>query len=954
MPSHDAPFTSGEQAERSNSPNYSDKGKGVSMPMPIRTSTIIHDLFDVSLSNTSPSQAPSSFSPSDFSSFSPSSFAFSFPSSSSSSYKTSLASPISDLFGEGRSFDNDGETRSGKGKGREMPPVLPPLTFCPTEMGEGNPPWVTFEDPNPSSSFNSPVGSSIAAESSSVRPSPPIVNFNVADGIASSASSSEDLFHAPLRCNMNAASDFIVEQARPSHPHRPQSYLARKLAFGRNSTPTPSRPTSPPSGVGVAPPESRGDDTIVLGGNGRGLWYTAPKVDESPTIVSRPPPPIPPLPLVVTPSRPTSPRLLKHKGRSQSEPLPFSVLDYVPISCTDLFEPLPLFIKNYFGDILPREIHLHILRSFVEIYIDDHRRAVESGRWSVYRASASRNQWVGRDKGVRELVKLSRVSKSWRTAVYDGQLWIDLDLHGLPRLPQHVTQRIAQTGGPFIQRLNLAGHAHIEPEHLIDITDSLCLTVPYDSSAYTQLTSINLQGCTNLTTQSLHRLLIRSRNLETLILKGLGCVTNTTCEILAAYCPRLTSLNLSRCPNMDASGIGFMAKSALARQQHLQLKELRLSGLKYTTESMMQALGCATPLLEVLDLSYARQLRNAALEAFVACDDDDDEMESDTVVVSARDLGRDTGSDTGPGRYRRRITRLRHLNLSFCPLLTDTACANLSHSIPRLEFLELAGIGSDMREAGLIRLLERTPFIKRLDLEDASDLTDTFLAAITPVPDKPTSTSTSPTSTPTEDDPQPGYVLQQLIVSYASQLSDDALLNLIRNCPQLTVLEVDNTRIGSAVFREFVRLSKERQLKNAKIAAVDCRGIGESVVKELTGSTRPRRGWRAYAARKLCYLDGRDGNEEDLKIGQDECDEGRVVVKTFYSWQTVDAVKANREKRRKANSRRAVSTSSGREDEDGGGGSGGRTRWWSPGGRRSGRTSPPVMTDIPNEGCRTM
>jgi hypothetical protein len=53
---------------------------------------------------------------------------------------------------------------------------------------------------------------------------------------------------------------------------------------------------------------------------------------------------------------------------------------------------------------------------------------------------------------------------------------------------------------------------------------------------------------------------------------------------------------------------------------------------------------------------------------------------------------------------------------------------------------------------------------------------------------------------------------------------------------------------------------------------------------------RPRNGWRSWETRKLGYLDGRD--EEDLKVGQDKCDEKRVVIKSFYSWQIVDDVRA--------------------------------------------------------------
>jgi len=295
------------------------------------------------------------------------------------------------------------------------------------------------------------------------------------------------------------------------------------------------------------------------------------------------------------------------------------------------------------------------------------------------------------------------------------------------------------------------------------------------------------------------------------------------------------------------------------------------------------------------------------------------------------------------------------LVLSSCLFLTDTACSNLAFSVPKIEFLELAGMAG-MRDEGIIRLLSTTPYIRRLDLEDAFDITDDVLIAITPA------TENIFPKADGHEVKQPGHALQHLNVSFAANISDNVFLTLIRNCPRLTVLEADSTRMGSTVLKEFIHLSRQRRAINSKIVAVDCRGIGETFVKEMSPMTRPRLGWRAYGARKLLYLDAKDENEEDLKIGQDECDEYRVVLKSFYSWQTVDAVKAVMEKRKKSTLRRTrsdlsngtseleVSESSGRSS----------TRWWSPSGRRatrggSGRTSPaPLLPDPNNDGCRAM
>lgn len=562
---------------------------------------------------------------------------------------------------------------------------------------------------------------------------------------------------------------------------------------------------------------------------------------------------------------------------------------------------------------------------------------------------------------------LDQVSKSWQALILDGQLWASLDLHSFPGIPQEVIIRLVQSAGAFVKSLNFAGHANLVPDTMAYITSDLCLDGISLSASHNQLNAIDLQGCVSLTTRCLHQLLVRSKCLLKLNVKGLAVVTNTTCEVISTFCPDLTSLNMSRCSNMDADGINFLARAANRRGEHLKLKELRLSGLMNVDDAMMSELARAAPFLEVLDLSYSRQLHNSAVEAFVACSEPFERVPAlgvDTVLVTPSDLGREA-SESGSKVLRRRVTCLKHIILSYCVMLTDNACTNLSYSVPTLEFLELAGL-PDVKETGLVKLLQQTPNIRRLDLEEAL-ITDAVIRAITPFVD----THDEGTTTPTNSQPkpkQPGHALQHLNISYATSVSDDVLLSLIRNCRRLTVLEVDNTRIGRNVLREFVRLSHERKAVNARIVATDCRSITDGLVKELVPLTRPRLGFRRYDARKLNFLDARDGNEDEMKVGQDECDEERVVVKTFYSWQTVDAVKVVRDKRRKAAGKRVGSENSNGAGSDaeelGSGRKSGSTRWWSPGGRRAGNSrgngrnsgsASPILLDLNGgDGCIMM
>ena len=534
-------------------------------------------------------------------------------------------------------------------------------------------------------------------------------------------------------------------------------------------------------------------------------------------------------------------------------------------------------------------------------------------------------------------VSRGQVCKTWLALIHDGQLWSNLDLRVFPKMPVTQLLQVVGCAGSFITSFSLSDHGNLLPSTLEKLADSISVVHGMRmGQAHNQLTNLNMAGCSTVTTQPLHYLLTQSPFLEILSLKGMPAVSNETCEIISRHCPRLTSLNLSRCKNLTGAGIRSFASFAVTRVKLLPLVELRLSGLKGITDGTMSTLGKAAPYLQVLDLSYCRDLHNSSLDAFVACTED---YALDSVSLTGRQAGRNPNDGR---RFRRRITRLRHLSLSYCTLLTDIACSHLAHAVPQLELLELGGIGGELKDDGVVRLLETLPNLRKLDLEDASDITDDVLHAITPPP---------PADDIGRDRCGPGHALEHLIVSYAIHLSNDAFLALMRNCTRLRVLEADSTRLSVPSVQEFVKLSRERHTCDATMVATDCRSMNDAIIKELADSIRPRLGWRSYDARRLAYLDGRD--DEALGVGQDECDSQRVVLKTFASWQTVDAVAAARNKRRKGWRRRDanVSGSSGVEEA-----LQSRSRWWSPGGRRlSGTNSPsPLETNSEREGCTIM
>ena len=80
-------------------------------------------------------------------------------------------------------------------------------------------------------------------------------------------------------------------------------------------------------------------------------------------------------------------------------------------------------MRALFDELLPREVKLTIFAWVVWVHERDHERLVDAGpdgvaaktksgsiKWSAHKAGMGRNKWVGRDRGLRELIRLGRVS----------------------------------------------------------------------------------------------------------------------------------------------------------------------------------------------------------------------------------------------------------------------------------------------------------------------------------------------------------------------------------------------------------------------------------------------------------------------------------------------------------------------------------------------------------------
>ncbi|TCD62147.1 hypothetical protein EIP91_007275, partial [Steccherinum ochraceum] len=479
-----------------------DKGKSISLPPPSEPMAILsgHTMLDTDLDI----------------------FSMSFSSAGSSSHMVAPIYPSGLYAPHGGHLDADvvqlhvesseGEALpvvDGKGKGREQPPTLPPLSFTPTDFLYGSADWPSEAGP---SSYGSTFSSVAGAD-----PRTPDMNISLPSAPFSTPSSPES---PHVRTRALSRAHVLGDAALVEVTMSGLDVLSQSNCFVPWSR--DMKPRTPLSTPVV--------ETDVA-------WGSIDPIYRSP--------------------RPTDAQPLRTKGRSYSSPLPLpsSPFDIVPTAPADIFAPLPDILPSYFEELLPHELKVHILASLVHLYHADHEKRLDTPKWTATRAGSTRNKWVGRDKGIRELFRLSRVSHSWQALVFDGQLWAKLDLRSFPKLPSSVIDRLGKSAGAFISALDFGGHTNLLPTTLHDLTNNISVRPAGEltlTPTHTQLTKINLRGCTLLTTHSLHTLLIRSPFLQELNAKALTAVTNTTCEILASYCPRLLSLDVSRCPNVNA------------------------------------------------------------------------------------------------------------------------------------------------------------------------------------------------------------------------------------------------------------------------------------------------------------------------------------------------------------------------------------------------------------------
>ena len=423
----------------------------------------------------------------------------------------------------------------------------------------------------------------------------------------------------------------------------------------------------------------------------------------------------------------------------------------------------------------------------------------------------------------KELVRCSLVSKAWHEFCFDGQLWINVDTEGYYRdISAKSLTKIMTKAGPFVRDLNLRGCVQM-PERWS--TDGLNV-----SDACRNIENFSLEGC-RIDRSSVHHFLIRNPRLVHINLSGLKDVSNSAMRIIAQGCPQLENLNISWCPHIDTRGLLRIVQACS------RLKDLRAGEIKGLNDRAFLLELFERNTLERLVLSHCMDLDDESLQLIIQGENPETDPLTDRAIVPPR--------------------KFRHLDLSRCGGLTGKGVQCLSHNVPQLVGLQLSHC-EEINDGALTGIFESVPLLTHLDLEELDSLSNTSLQNL----------ATSPCH----------RRLEHLNISYCENLGDTGMLQVVKSCPRLKSLVMDNTRVSDLVLTEaaaqlrkrdrITRVATQSSSQSPRetslhIVVYDCQNVTWTGVREiLARNTEPN---RTEIISMKCFYGYQDTVNEHMK-----------------------------------------------------------------------------------------
>ena len=285
-----------------------------------------------------------------------------------------------------------------------------------------------------------------------------------------------------------------------------------------------------------------------------------------------------------------------------------------------------------------------------------------------------------RECGVDVIFNCSKVSRRWRRVIATLVCGIRLDLSwAKSRLTDTILRRI------ILPRIGPLGAIILKD--CFQITDGACAVIAEHSP---KLTTLVLDGCPQVGENGITSIALRCPKLETASLVGLN-LPETAVVRLADNCRQLRRLHLATGESRP-SQMGMNAAVSLAA--HCQaLRSLDLSHSPLINEEVLRLLVAGCIYLEELRMANCLNLVDSGLVAIIP-----------------------------------KLSFLRLLDLSLCSRLTDISMACIAAQCPSLDDLIIAGC-MDITDVGIVALAKH-PRLTALKLTGCMSVTDIGISAL--------------------------------------------------------------------------------------------------------------------------------------------------------------------------------------------------------------------------------
>ncbi|KAJ3417254.1 hypothetical protein HDV05_005710 [Chytridiales sp. JEL 0842] len=459
-----------------------------------------------------------------------------------------------------------------------------------------------------------------------------------------------------------------------------------------------------------------------------------------------------------------------------------------------------------------------------------------------------------------DLASAARVSKAWMDVAYDGALWQVLDFRRTKVGPEHIPT-LAKRSGRFLKHLNAATskstpftstHLRAFALHCPNIQHAHLPSFP-------TLSSFSLASFLRSTAASL----------QTLVVKGVGGVTDTSLKILSRH-TALTSLDVSHCESLTSEGLQRLVGACV------NLKKLKMVKVGGVDDGVLGVALRRLPKLESLNVGCCGGVTGDVFAGLLR-------------TPGQRNQQQQRKQEEMTGEEEMVVVcgeTLRYLNLGGIEGVGDSSLAGLGGWFPNLETVELAGCRR-ITDAGVFALVSGCAKISKLDLEECASVSDEGLDSV---------------------GRWVGKSLKVLRVGFCEQLTDDGLIRLLSTCTNLTHISFDNCPLVSDRLLNHVTSARISHLlpKLCMVELYDCRGVSYGAVRSLLKTNKKKSvgGRRSQKSRET--LNGRFGSgdrlmnngveEEDEEASEEGMDGVvEIEVKSFYTSRIQDAVFASAE-----------------------------------------------------------